>query len=281
MSVWREVGDRVFVRRYEFFDQNIGAIVGDDGVLIVDTRTTHRQADEILADLREITPLPVVRVVDTHMHYDHTFGNARFRPAELWGHERCAARMREEGELARESLVERFPELADDLRAVEIAPPDHTFRDRATVAWAGRTVELRHLGRGHTDNDIVVVVPGTQAGGAGSRSNGDDGVVFAGDLLENGAPPWFGDAYPMDWPGTASRIVDLAGGAIVPGHGDVGDRRFAAAQAEDMAAIASLALDVHADELTLEEAVSAGPFPPDTMSEALARALAQLRGEFA
>jgi glyoxylase-like metal-dependent hydrolase (beta-lactamase superfamily II) len=272
VSVWREVGDRVFVRHYEFLDQNIGAVVGDDGVLIVDTRTTHRQADEVLADLRIITSRPVVRVVDTHMHYDHTFGNARFRPAELWGHERCAERMREDGERARASLVERFPDLADDIRRVEIAPPDHTFRDRATVSWPGRTVELRHLGRGHTDNDIVVVVPG-------SRSDGDGGVVFAGDLLENGAPPWFGDAYPMDWPETASRIVALAGGVIVPGHGDVGDRRFAAAQAEDLAAVASLAADVHADELTLQEAASAGPFPPDTMSEALGRALAQLRGE--
>jgi len=271
VGVWREVGDRVFVRRYEFFDQNIGAIVGDDGVLIVDTRTTHRQADEILADLRTITPHPVVRVVDTHMHFDHTFGNARFRPAELWGHERCAARMRDDGERARQSLVEEYPALADDLRAVEIVPPDHTFRDRATVAWPGRTVELIHLGRGHTDNDVVVVVPGSRAGGR-------DDVVFAGDLLENGAPPWFGDGYPMDWPDTASRIVALAGGVIVPGHGDLGDRRFATAQAGDFAAIAGLARDVHADELTVEEAIAAGPFPPDTMAEALGRALAQPRG---
>ena len=58
MSVWSEVGDRVFVRRYAFYDQNIGAVLGDDGVLIVDTRISHRQADEILADLRELTPLP-------------------------------------------------------------------------------------------------------------------------------------------------------------------------------------------------------------------------------
>ena len=48
MSVWTEVGDRVFARRYAFYDQNIGAILGDDGVLIVDTRISHRQADEIL-----------------------------------------------------------------------------------------------------------------------------------------------------------------------------------------------------------------------------------------
>src|SRR4029077_8692648 len=75
MSDWLEVGDRVFVRRYTFYDQDIGAIVGDDGVVIVDTRSSHRQGDEIRADLRRLTPLPVAAVVNTHMHSDHTFGN--------------------------------------------------------------------------------------------------------------------------------------------------------------------------------------------------------------
>ena len=83
--------DRVFVRRYAFFDQNIGVVRGDDGVLVVDTRVSHRQADEILADLRELTPLPVRAVVNTHGHNDHAFGNHRFRPAPIWGHARCAS----------------------------------------------------------------------------------------------------------------------------------------------------------------------------------------------
>src|SRR6266705_652722 len=97
MSLWTEVGDRVFVRRYAFYDQNIGAILGDDGVLIVDTRISHRQADEILGDLRDLTSLPVRAVVNTHGHNDHAFGNHRFRPAPIWGHDRCARMIRETG----------------------------------------------------------------------------------------------------------------------------------------------------------------------------------------
>ena len=61
MSIWTEVGDRVFTRRYAFYDQNIGAILGEDGVLIVDTRISHRQADEILEDLNALTALPFGR----------------------------------------------------------------------------------------------------------------------------------------------------------------------------------------------------------------------------
>src|ERR1700750_1285922 len=97
MSIWTEVGERVFTRRYAFYDQNIGAILRADGVLILDTRTSHRQADEILADLKSLTPLPVRAVVNTHGHNDHAFGNHRFRPAPIWGHERCARMVADTG----------------------------------------------------------------------------------------------------------------------------------------------------------------------------------------
>jgi glyoxylase-like metal-dependent hydrolase (beta-lactamase superfamily II) len=275
MSVWREVGDRVFVRRYAFVDENIGAIVGDDGVLLVDTRSSHRQAGEIRIELREITTLPVTRVIDTHHHWDHCFGNAAFLPAPIWGHDRCAAAVRAGGEQMRSELLERYPDMADEFREVELVPPDHTFTDRAIVEWGGRSVELRYLGRGHTDGDTVVVVP--RAGGDVASGPGAD-VVFAGDLFENGAPPWFGDGYPLDWPTTADRVVELMGDVIVPGHGAVGDRTFAASQAADIRAIASLARLVQVGEVGLENAIERGPFAAAAMQEALERALAQLRG---
>jgi glyoxylase-like metal-dependent hydrolase (beta-lactamase superfamily II) len=276
MGAWREVGDRVFVRRHAFVDENVGAIVGDDGVLLVDTRSSHRQADEIRTELREITRLPVTRVVDTHHHWDHCFGNAAFRPAPIWGHEKCAAAIRVSGEAQRSYVLERHPDMADELREVEVLPPDHTFTERATVEWGGRSVELRYLGRGHTDGDTVVVVP--QAGDDVASPPGAE-VLFAGDLFENGAAPWFGDAYPLDWPATADRVVELMGDVIVPGHGAVGDRAFASAQAADIRAIASLARLVHAGEVGLEDAIGRGPFAAAAMREPLERALAQLRGQ--
>lgn len=56
---WDEVGDRVFTRRYPFFNQNIGVILTDDGPVLVDTRTTARQGREIQGDLQRLTPHPV------------------------------------------------------------------------------------------------------------------------------------------------------------------------------------------------------------------------------
>lgn len=268
MSIWNEVGPGVFVRRYAFYDQNIVAIRGDDGFLVVDTRASHRQADEILADLRELSPLPVRAVVNTHGHSDHAFGNARFRPAPIWGHTRAATMIRDTGDGQRAAIIAAIPELAEELAEVVLDPPDQLFDDMTNVPFdaGGRLVELRHLGRGHTDNDIVVVVP-------------DADVLLAGDLLENDATPYFGDGFPLDWPATVAQLVELVTGQVVPGHGTVGDRAFAVRQMAEFRTVAELAGLVHQGVIGLDDAVLRTAYPADAAREPLERALAQLRGE--
>jgi glyoxylase-like metal-dependent hydrolase (beta-lactamase superfamily II) len=269
MSLWTEVGDRVFTRRYAFYDQNIGAILGEDGVLIVDTRISHRQADEIIADLRSLTELPVRAVVNTHGHNDHAFGNHRFRPAPIWGHARCARMITETGPEQIRKVSAALPDLAADLAEVVLDPPDRTFDgESASLEFdaGGRRIELRHLGRAHTDNDVVVLVP-------------DADVLFAGDLVEAGAPPFFGDGYPMEWPATVERMVELVTGAVVPGHGDVGDKGFAVRSMVEIRTIAELASMVHDGTIGLDDALLRTPYPADTARQPLERALAQLRGE--
>jgi glyoxylase-like metal-dependent hydrolase (beta-lactamase superfamily II) len=268
VTAWTEVGDRVFVTRYRFYDQNIGVVLGEEAALLVDTRVSHRQAEEIRADLRELTSLPVGVVVNTHGHSDHAFGNHPFRPAPIWGHERCVTMIETTGERQRQGLIAAIPELASDLYEVVLDPPDHVFADTATVEVepGGRAVELRYLGRGHTDNDIVIVVP-------------DASVLFAGDLLEADATPFFGDGYPLDWPETVGRLVELVAGAVVPGHGTVGDRAFAVRQMAEFREIAELARLVDAGVLGIDAAVLRTPYPADTAMQPLTRALAQIRGE--
>jgi glyoxylase-like metal-dependent hydrolase (beta-lactamase superfamily II) len=267
MSAWQEIGDRIFVRRYAFYDQNIGVVLGDDACLVVDTRLSHRQAQEIKAHLRELTPLPVALVVNTHGHSDHAFGNRVFRPAPIVGHEGAVRFLEATGEAQRRAAIGVHPDLAGELAEVEIDPPDRTFTDHGRADVSGRRVELRYLGRGHTDHDIVVVVP-------------DTGVVFAGDLIENGATPYFGDGYPIEWPATAEALVDVVGdGVVVPGHGDVGDRRFVLEQVELFRGIAELAAEVANGARSLEDAMRAAPVPEADAREPLERAVAQLRGE--
>ncbi len=269
MGDWVEVGDRVFVRRYAFYDQNIGVVLDGDDVLLIDTRSTYPHAREIQTDLLDLTATPVTVVVNTHGHFDHAYGNRVFRPAAIWGQEGCVTFMTRTGERRRARIAAEEPEIAADLAEVVIDPPDRTFAETAYVEVGGRRVELRYLGRGHTDHDIVVRVP-------------DAGVVFAGDLLENGAVPFFGDAYPLDWPETALRVAELVSNVVVPGHGDHAGPAFADAQAVAIAGITTLAREVVADRLSLDDAVMATGFPEYPAEDTrlpLKRAIAHLKGE--
>jgi glyoxylase-like metal-dependent hydrolase (beta-lactamase superfamily II) len=269
VSTWVEIGDRVFVRRYEFYDQNIGVVLGDGAVLVIDTRSTHVQAREIAADLRMLTRDPVTVVVDTHGHFDHAFGNHVFRPATIWGQAGCPTFLTRTAEARRARVARDEPSLATDLAEVVIDPPDQVFETTATIDVGGRPVELRFLGRGHTDHDAVVSIP-------------DADVVFAGDLIEGGNVPFFNDAYPLDWPATADALAALVTGIVVPGHGDHAGHAFAVEQAAAIGAVADLARRVEAEDLGLDEAIALTPFPafpPEDIRAPLKRALAQLRGE--
>jgi glyoxylase-like metal-dependent hydrolase (beta-lactamase superfamily II) len=275
---WREIADRVFVRRFEFFDQTIGAVVGRDRVLVIDTRSTLVQARELLNDLRHVSNLPHV-VLNTHAHFDHVLGNAAFRPCEIWGEDGCARFMRELGDARRAGIAAEMPEIAVDVLASPVDPPDRTFTGAATLDLGDRLVDLRHVGRGHTDHDVVALVP-------------DAKVVFAGDLIEEGAPPSFGDAYPLDWPATLGHLLDLASdGQVVPGHGEVVDRDFVAGQLGEIAFLAEAARR-NWPELQAVGHDPGGEPPPDLVAgaarhlgwsveqvrEALARGLAQAAG---
>jgi glyoxylase-like metal-dependent hydrolase (beta-lactamase superfamily II) len=110
----------------------------------------------------------------------------------------------------------------------------------------------------------------------------DADVVFAGDLIEGGAVPFFNDGYPLDWPETALRLAELVRGIVVPGHGDHAGWAFANAQADAFRAIAELGRRIHRGELDLEAALEMTPFPElprEDLRAPLQRTIAQLRGE--
>jgi glyoxylase-like metal-dependent hydrolase (beta-lactamase superfamily II) len=256
-QIWREVGDRIWIRRYAALDQTIGVIGGADGLAVIDTRATHRLADELRGDLRRL-PGALVAVINTHGHWDHAFGNARFAGTPIWAHVRCAAMILERGEEVRARLIEQYPTDADDFRAVTLTPPTELFEDDAVLDLGDRQIELRYLGRGHTDNDIVITVP-------------DASVLFAGDLLENAPAPAFGDSYPQAWAETGERLLAMVDGTVVPGHGDPFGRDFAERQVAEIGEVARLGLDVAAGRLRLDEALRRSPFPAEESQQAFER----------
>jgi glyoxylase-like metal-dependent hydrolase (beta-lactamase superfamily II) len=263
--MWHEVADHVYYRRFVDFNVTVGLVVGDEATLVVDTRGSERQGRELMGEIRWITQNRLI-IANTHHHYDHCFGNFAFLPVEMWGHEQCAARLRSDSRTTQFALAAAMPEIAYEYTETRITPPSKTFRESVSLELGRRKVELTHFGRGHTDNDIVVVVP-------------DVHVVFAGDLVEQGGPPSFEDSYPMDWPGTLGRLLDVADGPVVPGHGEVVTQAFVEGQLADLSALAQLARRVRFDGGSVNDALPLSPFPATAARAALHRAFAQLAGE--
>ena len=275
MTAWEEVADGVFRRRYQPHDVSVCVIRGTGGLLVCDTRSSHLQADEIRADLRELGTLPVRWVVNTHAHFDHSFGNARFGPASdlgapIYGHERMPAHLDAYEQPLLAALIATGKEPVGEWREIGITPPTVLVGAAMTLDVGGRAVDLRHLGRGHTDNDLLVHVP-------------DANAWLAGDLIEESGPPVYGpDSFPMEWPGTISRLRAALGGAdvVVPGHGAVVDAAFVAAQHEHLATVAALITELHAAGVPADRALAEGggrwPFPADRMADAVRNGYSEL-----
>jgi glyoxylase-like metal-dependent hydrolase (beta-lactamase superfamily II) len=254
-EAWVEVADGVLVRRHGSLDLNCGLVLGDGACLVVDTRSHLGEATDLAVAVRTVTPHPWT-VVNTHAHYDHCFGNAAFRPAEIWASRGCALELRQNGERQRATVAEALRALGDAdaalVAAAPLDPPDRLVDDVAVLDIGGREVTLRHLGRGHTDHDLVVEV----------ETDGDGTVLFAGDLVEEGAPPAFEDAFPADWPATLGRLHALTRGPVVPGHGAVVDADFVGAQREELLAVLAALRAGRPDR---------GPYDAETMAVAARR----------
>lgn len=249
-EIFEELGDGIYRCRFRELDQNIGLVVGESGSLVIDTRSLPMHAAVVRAAVAKVTAQPVQWVVNTHWHWDHVLGNAVFSSAEIWGHERCRQVMLDAPDQLVAASQQNFGDLAADLEPSQVVPPDQVFADSASIDVGGRSVRLAFCGRGHTDADISVLI---------------DGVLFAGDLLEEGAPPSFGDSYPLEWPATVERHLEPAPQLVVPGHGDTMSPTAAVGQVEELREVARRCAAAELDSV-------GAPYPPAVMQVAYSRA---------
>lgn len=210
-SPWQELAPGVYVLRTAGFRMNVGFVVGTERALIVDTGAGPLGAAEVYARAREVTDLPLI-AVNTHAHADHFFGNGYFAAQgveEFWATSRCSAVQAETGEEQRVLVAAVEPAMgAGDGEHVGILAANRMVEGKPVDLDLGDvSVTLFHLGRGHTDHDLLV--------GAGN-------VLFTGDLVEEGADPAFEDSFPIDWVRTLGKMVALEDlyDVFVPGHGE-------------------------------------------------------------
>jgi glyoxylase-like metal-dependent hydrolase (beta-lactamase superfamily II) len=275
-----EIADRCFVARYRQWDVSVGLVVGSDAAMLVDTRASSQQGKEILDDVRSLgLGVPITKVANTHVHFDHSFGNAAIPDARVVAPASVGLGWRD-AEAHIKAVFRDDPgdgpeygyTAADvqDVLATPVRGPDETFTDQTRIGLGDREVTLTYAGRGHTDGDVAIRVP-------------DAAVTFLGDLIEESATPSLGgDSYPLDWPETLGRIC--AGlppsEVIVPGHGTRVDRAFVENQRADLQTIAGIVRELYAAGVPADEATAAAagrwPWPAPALGQAVARGYAQL-----
>lgn len=214
---WSELARGVYRTRLPFLDVTVGAVVGGSGVLLIDCGTTQVEAAAISDDVRELTGRSVTHLVMTHHHFDHVLGSAGFPEVATYAAPPVGVALTEGLDAVCAEALRYGADTAQVASAARaVRAPDHLVW-HTEIDVGGRVTRVVHPGKGHTDHDLVVVVPG------------EPPVVFCGDLVEESADPAVGaDAHPAAWPDTLNRIVSLGGddARYVPGHGAVVGAKF-------------------------------------------------------
>ena len=255
MADFTEVANRVWVARYAWFDVNVTLVGGERGLVMIDTHGSGVAAREVVDDVRRLGAGEVTGIVNTHWHFDHTFGNDTVRAAygdvPVTAHEEAAAELAAGADRIKQRYADSDDPRRDEVLATTIALPDDTFSSARVLDLGDRTVELVHPGRGHTAGDIIVRVP-------------DADVVLAGDLVEESAPPSLGeDSWPMDWPLSLDLVITLLTPAtvVVPGHGAPVDRGFVELQRDDLGIVAETIRDLAGRGVPLADALDTAEWP--------------------
>ena len=188
-------------------DPNSGAIVGPDGVTVIDAQATPAMAAEVQARIASVTDRKVNRIILSHYHAVRVLGASGYPAQEIICSDITRDLIVERGQADMDSEIGRFPRL---FRGRESIPgltwPSLTFHGRMSLWLGAREAQIIQIGRAHTMGDTIVWLP-------------KEKVLFAGDTVEFGAAPYCGDAHFTDWPETLRRLRELGAEKMVPGRG--------------------------------------------------------------
>ncbi len=227
---------------------NAGFIVGESGVVAIDTGTSYAHGRALLAAIRAVTDKPVKLALVTHTQPDFLFGGQAFQDAGIpvSMHERAARLMAARCENCLKQL--RLTVGEAPLAGTEMYKPAHTFEQAHTLDGIGREVRVLYFGHSSGPGDIAVLDVAS-------------GTLFAGGLLDAQRVPDIQDGDLTGWKNALASLRALRPRLVVPGHGPVSSAALFDMERDYLVALEAKTRELVAEGTSLLAVPDAGDLP--------------------
>ncbi len=249
-----KICDRIYADTSGEGRGNIGAIELPNYTIIIDSTMFPKTATAFRNSLEDQMKSPIRKLILTHCHADHVFGNQVYKDCEIISSAPLKKRLQEfaSTEWTPKKLTEcekTFPEFAGKLKEVKITFPTLTFKRSLTLRDEDLTVTVIHSGGHSEDTSYIYFLK--------------EKTLFSGDLIFAKSFPWGGDktCNPEKWIETLRRFMTIDIERIVPGHGPICDKEEVETYLEFFESISSVMKELVQKGLDEEEIAEYQGFP--------------------